>query len=90
MNKMAKALSSNDLKAIKECAARVYHMAMYNAVKNDAKDISEYVAGEIIDLSEWMSPDIDWTKHIAVQVMDLFKLPPGVSIHIKKHFDLPY
>jgi hypothetical protein len=35
---------------------RVCDMASYRCTKDDAADIAEYVACEIMDLAEWMCP----------------------------------
>lgn len=71
-------------------AERVHDMAMYNAKRCDADDIAEYIASEIIDLVEWMSPDASLNRYIGSKIVDIYQFPKGTIVLIKQYFDLAY
>lgn len=50
-------ISSAKAEEIDDTAERILDMIIYEIEKEDAIDVNEFVAYEILDLCEWMSPD---------------------------------
>lgn len=42
---------------VKNTAEKILNLVDYNAKKQEAENIDEYVAYEILDLCEWMTPN---------------------------------
>jgi hypothetical protein len=68
----------------------VVEHTLYQASQVDALDNPEYLACEIIDLSQWCSPNLDWPQHIANKVLSSYNWPLGVYYPVKQFFGLAY
>ena len=65
---------------IKNTAERVLSMTLYNAEKEEAADISEFLAYEILDLTEIMCPDFTTHDRVIREVLNY----AGLSDETKK------
>lgn len=85
-------METEEISMVDELAKRVYDMASYNANKDDvqAQTIPEFMACEVIDLAEWMSPDADTATAVAEKVIEIYTLPSGTAALVKKYFELGY
>jgi hypothetical protein len=55
------------------------------------QSVAEYVAHRLLNAIEWESPDIEYTRYIALHLVDEdFKYPKGTTAILKRYFDLPY
>ena len=77
-------------KQIKEAIKAIIGQVHIQAKKNEAEDIGEFIASEIIDLVEYMSPEVDMQTAIAKAVLDTEKWPQETYKPVRKHFSLPY
>ena len=60
-----------------------------NAEKLDAKDISHFMASELIDLIE-LTVECDLQKTVTKKTLSLITLPIGAKLIIRKYFGLAY
>lgn len=82
--------TSEQMKMIKNSVKSVVDQVLQNSKKNEAEDNPEFIASEIIDLTEWLASEIEMQKPIAKLVLEAHPWPNGVSVLIKRHFSLPY
>jgi hypothetical protein len=75
---------------LQKLAEDVYNLCTYNAHKDEAEGIGEYLAYEISVLSEWMSTEDVPARAIAKKIINNYSVPTGTSVLVKKYFDLNY
>ena len=79
-----------DIEELRKIVDSVISMTCYNADREDARDIPEFIAYEIIDLIE-IKTQYDLQKDIASIVLHKMPaeyIPSGTSNYIKRHFNL--
>lgn len=82
--------TGDQAKQIRQAIDVVISQVKIQAKKNDALDIPEFIASEIIDLVEYCSPEIAMQQAVAKAVLDSGDWPNGTDAPVKKHFNLPY
>jgi hypothetical protein len=82
--------SGDQAKQIRQAIDVVISQVKEQAKKNDAMDIPEFIASEIIDLVEWCTPEAEMQVAVAKAVLDQGDWPQGTDIPVKRHFSLPY
>lgn len=82
--------SGEQAKQIKQAIQGIVNQVEIQAKKNDASDIGEFLASEIIDLVEYMSPEVEMQGAIAKAVLDAKDWPKETFLPVKKHFNLPF
>ena len=73
---------------VNSLAKAVYGMACYNGDKEDAKDIAEFMAYEVIDLIEIKSPNAEVAKSVASEVITNYQLSKEATDIVRKYFNL--
>ena len=61
-------------KEIKETARKVLSMTFYNAEKENATDVPDFLAYEILDLTELMSPDYSYHDPVIKEILNFGEL----------------
>jgi len=77
------------LQAIRQAVATVISMTTYNANKEQLLDCPDYLAYEIIDLTEICSPDVSVQRHVASKVLQ-HGWAQGTARIVKNYFELAY
>lgn len=80
-------LTPEQKEKVREIAKSVIDMALYNGKKEDALDNPEFLAYEIIDLTE-IKTELDLQRHVAYKVIKSHEWPQGVSGYVARQFDL--
>lgn len=78
------------VRKIQSAAKLVLEHTNYQATRANASDVPEFVAGEILDLVEWVSPSPETQANVAKLVLDNGNFPQGVRLPVCRHFNLPY
>jgi hypothetical protein len=78
------------LKRIQFAARTVIEHAAYQTTRAEAEDNAEFIAHEVIDLTEWCSPSPDLCVPVAKLVLDSVTYPAGVRLAVCSYFNLPY
>ena len=82
--------TAEQVKTIQEVAAKVTEHATYQAERFDSLDNPAFCACEIIDLVEWMTPEVNMQSAVAKVVLESYDWPEGTVKPVKSHFGLPY
>lgn len=81
--------NSEKLQAIEELLVSVKSVLDFQVCHNEAQDVPEYIASELIDIIEWMSPYPELSPMIAKKFLEVNDYS-GISKEIKKYFNLAY
>ncbi|MBI2448865.1 hypothetical protein HYV49_01065 [Candidatus Pacearchaeota archaeon] len=77
---------NNKQESIKRTARKILDLVLYNAKKDDALDIPEYVAYEIISLTEYMNDSEETSYIIANEILKLYSFPSFTCDFVRKYF----
>ena len=82
--------TKEQIEQIRQAAQTVIDITTHEAAIADALDNPEYLASEIIALTEWCSASIEHNANVARKVLELYSWPQGVAVEVKVQFNLPY
>ncbi|KKQ98663.1 MAG: hypothetical protein UT24_C0037G0002 [Candidatus Woesebacteria bacterium GW2011_GWB1_39_12] len=83
-------MTQEEHESIEALANQIYNLAMYNAKRDDALDNPEYLAFEIISLSEYMADSPEHARMSASIIANSYELTKGTAVEIKKYYSLAY
>lgn len=83
-------LTPQQVQQVKQGVEAIVKGTLERAKKNEADDVAEYLALQLIDRIEWSTQDHELQKPIASAVLKAHKWPMGVEGSLKKYFSLAY
>ena len=83
-------MTKEEHESIEALANQIYNLAMYNAKCDDALDNPEYLAFEVISLSEYMAQSPEHARMSASIIANSYELTKGAAVEIKKYYSLAY
>lgn len=87
-------LNPQELPIIEDIANQVYNKIKTRLTyegEDIANNVPEYIAYRLLHAIEWASPKPEYSKYIALHLMEEgYAYPIGTSGIVRKYFDLPY
>jgi len=82
-------LSHEEHKIINHIAEQTFEKVMTRLKYIEEDNVPEYLAYRLLNAIEWVSPNLNLTKHIANRIVKHYS-PPIVKGILTRHFDLNY